>query len=85
MTKNHDRKWAFRPGQARAQLHDILWAVRDGKNYGRSKGEENIREFPVTMGGWGQVMQCGLRVSLVRTRVCARRWSLTEPERGVGL
>ena len=27
------------------QLHDILWAVHDRKNRGRSEGEENIREF----------------------------------------
>ena len=33
------------------QLHDILWAVHDGKNRGRSEGEENIRVFPVTVGG----------------------------------
>jgi hypothetical protein len=26
-------------------LHDILWAVHDGKNRGRSEGEENIGEF----------------------------------------
>ena len=24
------------------QLHDILWAVHDGKNHGRSEGKENI-------------------------------------------
>ena len=68
-------------GGPETQLHDILWDVHDGKNHGRSKGEENIREFPVTVGGRGQA----IRVSLVRTRVCARRWALTEPERGVGL
>ena len=33
------------------QLHDILWAIHHGKNRGRSEGEENIREFPVTVGG----------------------------------
>ena len=53
MTKNHDRKWAFRPGGLETQLHDILWAVHDGKNRGRSEGEENIGEFPVTVGGRG--------------------------------
>ena len=36
-----------------AQLHDILWAVHDGKNCGRSKGEENFGEFLVTVGGRG--------------------------------
>ena len=40
-------------GGAETQLHDILWAVHDGKNRGRSEGEENIREFPVMVGGRG--------------------------------
>ena len=38
-------------GGPETQLHDILWAVHDGKNHGRSEGEENIGEFPVTVGG----------------------------------
>ena len=33
------------------QLHDILWAVHDGKNHGRIKGEENIGVFLVTVRG----------------------------------
>ena len=77
MTKN----WLFILGGPETQLHDILWAVHDGKNHGRSEGEENFGEFLVTVGGRGRAM----RVSLVRTRVCAGRWALTEPERGVGL
>ena len=72
MTEN----WLFVLGGPETQLQDILWAVHDGKNRGRSKGKENIREFPVTVGGRGRAM----RVSLVRTRACARRWVLTEPE-----
>ena len=72
MTKNHDRKWAFRPGRPEMQLHDILWAVHDGKNRGRSEGEENIGVFRVMVGGRGLAM----RVSLVHA--CA--WV-----RGVGL
>ena len=40
-------------GGPETQLHDILWAVHDGKNRGRSEGAENIGESPVTMGGWG--------------------------------
>ena len=68
------------------QLHDILWAVHDGKKRGRSEGEENIGEFPVTVGGRGRAMHRGLRVfSRICTRMCARRWALTEPERGVRL
>ena len=69
MTKNRDRKWAFHPGRPETQVHDILWAVHDGKNHGRSKGEENSGEFPVTVGGRGRVMHCGLRISLVRACV----------------
>ena len=65
-------------GGLETQLHDILWAVHDGKNRGRSEGEENFGEFPVTVGGWGP---SDARFSRTRTRVCARRWDLTEPER----
>ena len=53
MTKNQDRKWVFVLGGPETQLHDILWAVHDGKNRGRSKGEENFGELPVTVGSWG--------------------------------
>ena len=55
-----------RPG---THLHDILWAVHDRKIHGRSKGEENIGDFPVTMGGRGQAMHGGFRVSLVYARM----------------
>ena len=34
-------------------LHDILWAIHDGKNDGRSEGEENIGDFLVTVGDRG--------------------------------
>ena len=50
--------------------HDILWAVHDVENHGRTVGEEIFGEFPVTVGGRGRAMQCGLRVSLIRARVC---------------
>ena len=50
------------------QLHDILWAVHDGQNRGRSEGEENFEKFLVTMGGRGRAM----RVSLVHVRACVR-------------
>ena len=63
-------------GGPETQLHDILWAIHDGKNHGRSEGEENIGVFPVTVGGRGRAMHGGLRVSLVH----ARAWV-----RGVGL
>ena len=53
-------------GGPETQLHDILWAVHDGKNRGRSKGKENLGEFPVTVGGRGPRM----RVSLVHVCAC---------------
>ena len=40
-------------GGPETELHDILWAVHDRKNRGRSEGEENIGEFPITVAGWG--------------------------------
>ena len=46
MTKNG----LFVLGRLETQLHDILWAVHDGKNRGRSEGEENSGELPVTVG-----------------------------------
>ena len=55
-------------GGPETQLHDILWAVHDGKNHGRSEGEENFEELPVTVGGRGGAM----RVSLVQVRACVR-------------
>ena len=78
MTKNGP----FVLGGPETQLHDILWVVHDRKNHGRSKGEENFGEFPVTVGGRGP---SDARFSRTRTRVGARRWALTEPEQGVGL
>ena len=59
-------------GGPETQLHDILWATHDGKIHGRSKGEENIGVFPVTVGGRGRVMHGGLHVSLVHVRACVR-------------
>ena len=52
-------------GGPETQLHDILWAVHDRKNRGRSEGEENFREFPVTVGR-------AMRVSLIHVRACVR-------------
>ena len=40
-------------GGPETQLHDILWAVHDEKNRGRSEGEQYIEEFPITVGGRG--------------------------------
>ena len=55
-------------GGPETQLHDILWAVRDGKNRGRSECKENIGVFPVMVSGRGRAM----RVSLVHARVWVR-------------
>ena len=43
MTENR----LFVLGVPEMHLHDILWAVHDGENRGRSEGAENIGEFPV--------------------------------------
>ena len=58
-------------GGPEPQLHDILWAVHDAKNHGRSEGEGNFEEFPVTVVGRGP---SDARFSRTRTRVSARRW-----------
>ena len=54
-------------GGPKTQLHDILWAVHDEKNHGRSEGEENFGELPVMVGGRGP---SNARFS----RTLARRW-----------
>ena len=59
-------------GGPEMHLHDILWAVHDEKNHGRSEGEENFGEFPVMVGGRGRAMHGGLCVSLVHVRACVR-------------
>ena len=69
--KNHDRNGLFILGGPETQLHDILWAVHDGKNRGKSKGEENFGEFPVMVGGQGP---SDARFSHTCMRVCAMRW-----------
>ena len=60
----------FVQGGPETHLQDILWAVHDGKNHGRSEGEENFGEFPLTVGGRGGAMHGGLRVSLIHVRAC---------------
>ena len=68
-------------GRPEMQLHDILWAVHDGKNRGRSEGEENFGELPVTVGGRGRSDACFSRTYV---HVC-EALTLTEAEQGVGL
>jgi hypothetical protein len=53
-------------------LHDILWAVHDGKNHGRSDGEENFGEFPVTVGVLGNVA-CNFKKKSMLTQDLSRR------------
>ena len=65
-------------GGLETQLQDILWAVHDRKNHGRSEGEENFGELLVTVGE-----RCAF-LSYRYLRVC-EALTLTEPERGVGL
>ena len=66
----------FLLGGSETQLHDILWAVHDGKNRGRSEGEEHCGEVPVTVGGRGR---SDARFSRTYARVC-EALALTEPE-----
>ena len=84
MTKIMTKNGLFILGGPEMQLHDILWAVHDGNNRGRSMGEENIGEFLVTVGGRDREMHRAIaRFYRTRTRVGARRWALTKPERGI--
>ena len=69
-------------GGPETQLHDILWVVHDGKNHGRSEGEENFGGFP-GYGGRSGAERCAF-LSYTYARVC-EALALTEPERGVGL
>ena len=64
-----------------AQLHDNLWAIHDGKNCGRSEGEENFGEFPVTVGGRGP---SDARFYHTRTRVCVRHRLSLNPSEALG-
>ena len=64
------------------QLHDILWAVHDGKNRGRSEGGEGISGSSRLR--W-EVGGRAMRVSLVHVRACVQALALTEPNQGVGL
>ena len=58
-------------GGPEMQLHDILWAVHDRKNRGRSEGKENFGEFRIMVGGLGS---SDARFSSTRTDVCAKCW-----------
>ena len=68
-------------GGPETQLHDILWAVHDGKIV----VEVRARKISGSSREWWVVgpERCteGLHVYRTRTRVGARRWALTKPER----
>ena len=72
-------------GGPETRLHEILWAVHDGKNHGRSEGEVNIGEFPVMVGGQGERCTVVCEFLLYTYAHVCEALSLTEPERGVGL
>ena len=69
MTKIMTENGLFVLGTPEMQLHDILWAVHDGKNRGRSEGEETIGVLLITVGGQGP---SDARFSRTRTHMCAR-------------
>ena len=54
-------------GGPEMQLHDILWAVHDGKNMVEARARKISGEFPVTVGGRGP---SDARFSRTYTRVC---------------
>ena len=64
-------------GGPETQLHDILWAVHDGKNRGRSEGGK----FTGVVGYGGR---SGAERCAFLSYTC-EALGLTEPERGVGL
>ena len=72
MTKIMTENGLFVVGWSGTHLHDILWAVHDGKNRGRTEGEENFGEFPIMVGGRGRAVHGGLCVSLVHVHACVR-------------
>ena len=54
-------------GGPETQLQDILWAIHDGENRGRSEGEENIGGVP-GYGGWSGASDA--HFSRTYVRVC---------------
>ena len=72
----------FTLGGPETQLHDILWAIHDGKTMVEARGRKISGSCRLRWEVGGRAMN----VSLVRTCVCVCEASaLTEAERGVGL
>ena len=68
-------------GGPETQLHDILWAIHDGKTV----VEARARKISGSSRLWWAVGGRAMHVSLVHdARVC-EALALIEPERGVGL
>ena len=57
-------------GRPETQLHDILWAVHDGKTMVEARARK------ISGSSWlrWEVGARAMRISLVLTRVCVRRW-----------
>ena len=72
----------FDLGGSGTQLHDILWSVHDGKNVveARERKISGSSRLRWVVGGRAMCV-----FSRTHTRVGARHWALTEPERGVCL
>ena len=68
-------------GGLETQLHDILLAIRDEKTMVEARARKVLGSSRLRWLVGGRVA----RFSRTRTRVGARRWAQTEPERGVGL
>ena len=64
-------------GRPDTHPHDILWAIHDIKNHGRSEGEESFGEFSVTVDGRAESDAVSLHVSLIRA--CVRGIRLLNP------
>ena len=69
-------------GGPEMHLHDILWAVHDGKQTWYKQGGGKFRGVP-GYGGRSGAERCTF-LSYTYARVC-EALALTEPERGVGL
>ena len=57
-------------GGPETQMHDMLWAVHNGKTVVEARGRKISGSCRLRWEVGGGAM----RVSLVRTRVCARHW-----------
>ena len=73
----YDRKWAFRPGRAGDSCMTFFGPSMTEKTVVEARARKISGSSRLRWEVGGRAM----RVSLIRTRVCARCWALTEPER----